>query len=124
LIAFDFFRLSRMVVVELGGLCFSTAKVFCRSVANAVRQAVALNAPNGNLAQKIGAVFGYESTTQMLPKEARLVLGFEPDDTPTAVEVRVRLEAMERLNDLQRGGSPYLQQRFLAAAHILARQVK
>jgi hypothetical protein len=113
-----------MIVVELGGLCVSTAKVFCRSVANAVRQSIALNAPNGNLAQKIGAVFGHEATTQMLPKEARLVLGFEPGDAPTPIEVRARFDAMEHLNNLHRGGSPYLQQRFLAAAHVLARQTK
>jgi hypothetical protein len=113
-----------MVLVELGGLCVSTVKVFCGSVGNAVRQAVALNAPNGNLAQKIGAVFGYEATTQMLPNEARLVLGFEPHEKPTPIEVKLRFEARERLNDVRRGGSPYLQQRFLAAAHILARQVR
>jgi hypothetical protein len=111
-----------MVLVELIGLGVSAARVLARSVSTAVKQAVALNAPNGNIFQKIGgAVFGIEATTQMLPNEAGLVLGFDPHEVPSPEEVRMRLATMLKINDVSKGGSAYLNERFIAAAHVLAR---
>jgi hypothetical protein len=111
-----------MVLVELIGLGVSSARVFARSVSTAVKQAVALNAPNGNIFQKIGgAVFGIESTTQMVPNEAEMVLGFEAHQNPSQEEIRQRLAAMLKINDVTKGGSGYLNERFVAAAHVLTR---
>ncbi|KAK8897141.1 mitochondrial import inner membrane translocase subunit TIM16 [Tritrichomonas musculus] len=114
-----------MVLVEITGLVYSSTKVFFRSVSNAIKQTVALNAPNGNIFQKIGAcLFGLESTTQMLPNEALQILGFENETNPPPSEVKNHLEKMLKLNDLSKGGSPYLQERFIAASHILSRNYK
>jgi hypothetical protein len=111
-----------MVLPQLIGLCVSTTRVFARSLSSAIQQAVAVNAPNGNVFQKVrGALLGIESTTQMLPTEARLILGFEPNQTVTPELVQSKYRAMARLNDPARGGSEYLNEKFLAAAHILIR---
>ena len=111
-----------MVLLEICGLAVSSTKVLCRSVSNAIKQTVALNAPNGNFFQKFcGVVFGMESTTHMLPQEALMILNFEEKAHPTLPEIRERLDAMIKINDLSKGGSPYLNERFLAAAHVLAR---
>ncbi|OHT11436.1 hypothetical protein TRFO_19067 [Tritrichomonas foetus] len=114
-----------MVLIEVTGLVISSAKVFVRSVSNAIKQTVALNAPNGNIFQKIGAcLFGIESTTQMLPNEALQILGFEEQNNPNHQEIREHLDRMLSLNDVSKGGSPYLEERFIAAAHILSRNYK
>ena len=111
-----------MVLLEACGLAVSSVKVLCRSISNAVKQTVALNAPNGNIVQKFcGVVFGMELTTHMLPQEALMVLNFEEKAKPTVKEIRERLDSMIKMNDLSKGGSPYLNERFLAAAHVLAR---
>ena len=111
-----------MVLFELCGLGVSSAKVLARAVSNAIKQTVALNAPNGNIFQKFcGVVFGIESTTKMLPQEARMVLNFDERENPTVQQIKDRLFAMTEVNDLSKGGSAYLNERFLAAAHVLAR---
>ena len=114
-----------MVLIEVAGLAFSSTKVFFRSLSNAVKQTIALNAPNGNFFQKLGAcLFGIESTTEMMPNEALQVLGFEEQTRPNREEIKNRLDRMLELNDVQKGGSPYLNERFIAAAHILSRGQK
>lgn len=114
-----------MVIVEFTGLVYSSTKVFFRSLSNAIKQTIALNAPNGNIFQKIGAcLFGIESTTQMLPNEALQILGFENESNPNPDDIKKHLEQMLKLNDLSKGGSPYLEERFIAASHILARNYK
>ena len=50
-----------------------------------------------------------------------MVLNFEEKAKPTVKEIRERLDSMIKMNDLSKGGSPYLNERFLAAAHVLAR---
>jgi hypothetical protein len=111
-----------MVLPELVGLCVSTTRVFAKSISSAVQQAIAVNAPNGSFFQKLGgALFGIESTTQMLPAEARLILGFDPGQTLTTDHVQTKYRSMVHLNDPSRGGSEYLNEKFLAAAHILIR---
>jgi hypothetical protein len=52
-----------------------------------------------------GALFGIESTTQMLPNEAKLVLGFEVHHEPWAADIHRRLNGMFDLSDLKKGGS-------------------
>ncbi|KAH0795444.1 hypothetical protein GPJ56_000657 [Histomonas meleagridis] len=109
-----------MVLVDLVGLVVSSTKVVFQSISNAIKQAVALNAPNGNIFQKFtGAVFGVESTTQMLPIEAKQVLGIEGKASPDQIQNQLNL--MLQMNDLSKGGSPYLNERFIAAAHVLMR---
>ena len=111
-----------MVVLELCGLTVSSTKVLVKAISNSIKQAVALNAPNGNLFQKIaGAVLGKESTTHMLASEAKMVLNIEEKAVPTLEEVMKQYNTMVTINDLTKGGSPYLNQRFLVAAHVLAR---
>jgi hypothetical protein len=111
-----------MVLPQLIGLCASTTRVFGRSLSSAIQQAVAINAPNGTFLQKLGgALFGIESATQMLPTEARLVLGFDPNQRITTETVQAQYRAMALLNDPRQGGSDYLGERFLVAAHILLR---
>ena len=111
-----------MVVLELCGLAVSTTKVLMKAISNSVKQAVALNAPNGNIFQKIaGAVLGKESTTHMLPSEAKLILNIDEKVIPTVDDVRKQYDTMIKINDLTKGGSPYLNERFLVAAHVLAR---
>jgi hypothetical protein len=114
-----------MVLFELAGIGISSSKVLFRTISNAFQQSVALTAPNGTIFQKMGgALFGIESTTQMLPNEAKLVLGFEIHHEPSVPDIHRRLGGMFDLNDLKKGGSPYLNERFLAAAHVLTRRAK
>lgn len=111
-----------MVLIELAGLTISSSKVIGRTISRAFTQAAAMNAPNGNPIQRfIGAVFGIESTTQMIPSEARQVLNFDNSEKLTHPVIRQRLDQMLTLNDLNQGGSPYLNDRFIAAAHVLSR---
>lgn len=113
-----------MVVVDLIGLTISSTKVFFRTLSNSVQQAIALNAPNGNFFQKFHAVvFGIESTTQMMPNEAREILGFSENTKVTSEQIRNQLNTMMKMNDLSKGGSPYLNERFIAAAHVLTRNI-
>ena len=112
-----------MVIVEICGLIVSGTKVVVQSLTTAVQHAIANNAPNGNLLQKFcGAVFGMQFATQMTPNEAREVLGYENHERPNLESIQERLNKMTQLNDLNRGGSPYLNDRFLAASHVLAKQ--
>ena len=110
-----------MVLLELAGVLVSSTKVIFQSIAKAFTNAVAANAPNGTPFQKIaGGVFGYEFTTQMTPTEARLVLGFEGNQELTLSQIKKKMNTMLRLNDVSKGGSPYLNERFIVAAHVLS----
>ena len=109
-----------MVLLELIGTIFSSTKVICHSIAKAFTNAVAANAPNGTLFQKFaGGVFGYEFVTQMTSTEARLILGFEGNKKLTKSQIKNKMNTMLRLNDISKGGSPYLNERFIVAAHVL-----
>ena len=109
-----------MVVVEIGGLIFSSTKVFFNSLVNSINQAIAINAPNGNIFQKIGgSIFGIQYTTEMVRGEALEILGFETSEKPDFQTVRQRLDQMLKINDLSKGGSPFLNERFIASAHII-----
>lgn len=110
-----------MVLIELTGLTINSVRVFSNSLYKAIKQTIALNAPNGNIFQKIGACFGFEFSTQMRQSEALQILGFEKHKEPSPDDVKLHLDRMLSLNDVSKGGSPYLTERFIAAAHTLAR---
>ncbi|EAX96846.1 hypothetical protein TVAG_470110 [Trichomonas vaginalis G3] len=111
-----------MVIVELAGLVISSTKVVCSTFINGFKHAAAANAPNGNAFQKFaGAVFGIQFQTRMMPDEARQILGFEQKDKLDIKSIKEHLDRMIKLNDLEKGGSPYLNERFIAASHVLAK---
>lgn len=111
-----------MVIVELAGLLTSSIRVVGNSISKSFSHAVATNAPNGTLWQKFcGAFFGIQFATTMTATEAREVLGFEAKAKPNIETIRDRLNKMTELNKLEKGGSPYLNDRFLAASHVLAK---
>jgi len=111
-----------MVLIEVAGLIVSSTKVVVKSVIKSFSQAVAINAPNGTIFQKIGgALFGVHYTTEMIPQEALSTLGFEITEKPSFVSVQERLKKMITINDLSKGGSPFLNERFIAASHIIAK---
>lgn len=57
----------------------------------------------------------------MLPTEARMIFGFDTNQKLTSDAVRSQYSAMIRLNDVHEGGSEFLNEKFLVAAHILVR---
>ena len=112
-----------MVIVELCGLLVSGTRVVGQSLSKAFTHAVANNAPNGNLLQKFcGAFFGMQFATRMTPHEARDVLGYDQNEKPDITSIRERLQKMTDLNNLAKGGSPFLNERFIAASHVLAKE--
>lgn len=111
-----------MVVLEFCGLVFSSTKVVCTTFINSFKHAAATNAPNGNVFQQFaGAVFGIPFQTRMMPYEAKEILGFDQKDKPDLKSIKDHLNRMLSLNDLEKGGSPYLNERFIAASHVLAK---
>ena len=111
-----------MVIVELAGLLVSTTKVVGKTFSNAFSHSIASNAPNGNLLQKFcGAVFGMQFSTRMTPEEARNVLGFTENKKPSFESIKSKLDKMVELNDLKKGGSPFLNDKFIAASHVLVK---
>ena len=112
----------KMVIVEICGLLVSGTRVVCQSFSKAIHHAIASNAPNGNFLQKFcGAFFGTQFATTMTLHEARDVLGYGNNEQPNLESIQERLAKMTTLNDIKKGGSPYLNDRFLAASHVLAK---
>lgn len=110
-----------MVLIELAGTMISSTKVIFQSISKAFTNAAATNAKNGNAFQKaIGGVFGYEFITDMTQDEARQILGFDNGERLTQEAIRNKVNTMLKMNDLSRGGSPYLNERFAVAGHVLS----
>lgn len=109
-----------MVLIELIGLSCSASRVVFRTLCNSAKVASSLSAPNGTLLQKItGALFGVQHRTRMMKHEAVDILGFEKGDSFSSDNVIERMNLLLDMNALERGGSPFINDKIRAAAHIL-----
>jgi hypothetical protein len=53
-----------------------------------------------------------------------MILGFNGDERPDMAVIRTRLDSMLQLGTAGTTGSSYLNERFVAAAHVLGRSLK